>query len=832
MISFKDASIAANRTSAGKSQRRLKRSLLGISVALGITAALSPVGYAATSAGSAATSAPNGVVIQDIQVRGLNRVSLGAVLLALPVRQGDLLTPENVSLAMKRLYATGNFSNVSLQLSGNTLIVNVQERPTIGSITFAGNSQIQEDALRDVIEQQGLRAGEPINEQLLGQIEKSLEDFYHSAGMYQADVKPVLTYLPRNRVDVKLEFYEGEAAAIEQINIVGNKAFTEDELLAQLELRDDVPWWNVVANSRYDAQKFSGDLETLRSYYMDRGYVRFKVDSTQVSMTPDRKGLYLTIAVNEGDLYTIGDCTVQGNTLKYGEDLRNLITLEKGAVYSAHDVTNMEKVLTNYLGKFGYAYSRVTAIPDYDETNKVVNLNFMVEPGQRIYVTNVEITGNTQTDDTVIRRELRQMDGTWLSNEAVETSKNRINRLGFFETADVTIERNGVSSDTATVKTTVKEQPTGSIQGGIGYGTSSGFMISAGISQNNVFGWGTRANVSAYQNDYREHIEFGYTDPYFTVDQISLGGRVYYDNFHGDDADVVSYDNETIGFDLTSGYPLSENVYISYTAGVQRMDITSNKFFLQAVDFWRTYGQGSLSNDFLDFTFRVNLSRNNLDRSVFPTSGSRQNLSVFTTLPEISDLQYYKIDAQTFHYFPLDMEHNFVFAIRGRAAYGDGYGSVDGLDQKLPFFDNFYLGGDQWLRGFKRNSVGPRALYPGANGSVTVDDDDNMGGNALWAVSAEVIVPTPFVSEAYKNQVRTSLFVDAGALWDSNAGDYTAGYRNAPEYDDPSRYSAAAGISVTWMSPVGPLSFNLARPIKEQDGDDSEFFSFEIGGRF
>ncbi len=815
-----------------KNKQHLKHSLLLGGVALGMMAALAPVGFAAPQNAATAASAAQGVRIDNISVRGLNRVSLGAVLLALPVRQGDVLTPDNVSLSMKRLYATGNFSDVSLQLSGNTLIVNVTERPTIGTITFAGNSQIQEDALRDVIEQQGLRTGEPINVQLLGQLEKSLEDFYHSAGMYQADVKPVLTYLPRNRVDIKLEFYEGEAAAIEQINIVGNKAFDEDELLAQLELRDDVPWWNVVANSRYDAQKFSGDLETLRSFYMDRGYVNFKVDSTQVSMTPDRKGLYLTIAVNEGDLYTFGDCTVQGNTLKYGDDMRKLITIQKGEVYSAREVSNMETVLSNYLGKFGYAYSKVTAVPDFDEANKVVNLNFMVDPGQRIYVTNVDIRGNTQTNDTVIRREIRQMDGTWLSNESIEASKARLNRLGYFETVEMNVERNGASPDTASVATTIKEQPTGTIQGGIGYGTSSGFMISAGVSQNNVFGWGTRASISAYQNDYREHVEVGYTDPYFTVDQISLGGRAYYDNFHGDDADVVSYDNETIGFDLTTGYPISENVYVSYTLGVEKMDITSNKFFLQAIDFWRTYGEGSLSNDFLDFTFRFNISRNNLDRTIFPTSGSRQNFSAFATLPEISDLQYYKLDAQTYHYFPLDSDHDFVFAIRGRAAYGDGYGSVDGLDQKLPFFDNFYLGGDQWLRGFERNSVGPRALYPAANGRVTIDDNDNLGGNALWAVSAEIIVPTPFISESYKNQVRTSIFLDAGALWDTNAGEYTAGYAGAPDYDDPGRYSAAAGISLTWMSPVGPLSFSLARPVKEQDGDDSQFFSFDIGGRF
>ena len=650
--------------------------------------------------------------------------------------------------------------------------------------------------------------------------------------MYQAEVKTVFTNLPRNRVDVRLEIYEGTNAKIDQINIVGNKAFEEEEIIGQLELRDDVPWWNVVANSSYDATKFSGDLETIRSFYMDRGYVRFNVDSTQVSVTPDKKNLYLTVAITEGDQYTIGECTVEGNTLKCGEEMQKLITLQKGETYSARDVTNTEKVLSNYLGKFGYAYTKVTAVPTYDDDNKVVNLAFMVDPGERIYITDVIISGNTTTNDTVIRREINQMDGSWLSNEALDVSKARLNRTGYFETADIKLRRNNVASDTATLDTVVKEQPTGSISGGIGYGTSSGLMIQGGISQSNVFGWGTSAHLSAYQNDYREHVEVGYTDPYFFIDRISLGGSIYYDNFHGDDADVVSYDKETIGANLSLGYPLSDNVYLTYTLGAEYINLKSNKFFLQAIDFWRTYGDNGLENDFMNYSLQISINRNNLDRSTFPTSGSRQTASIFATLPQVSDLQYYKAEAQTNHYFPLNSNHTWIFAARGRVAYGDGYGNVDNLEQRLPFFDNFYLGGDRWLRGFKRNSIGPRALYPGTNGTVTIDDDDNLGGNALWALSFELIVPTPFVSESYSNQIRTSLFVDAGCLWDTRSKDYTAGYKDAPDYSDPSNYSASAGLSVTWMSPVGPLSFNFARPIVDQPGDDKEFFSFDIGGRF
>lgn len=797
---------------------RKKALALMVGMALGSSALLAP-----------AQAAPfESFTVEDIEVRGLNRVTLGAVLLALPITEGETLTPEISALSLKRLYATGNFDDVKLSRDGNRMIVTVSERPTIGNVEFAGNSQISEEPLRDVIEQQGMRAGEPLNVQTLNDIKKSLEDFYHSAGMYRAQVKPVLTYLPRNRVDIKLEFTEGESAEIQQINIVGNQHFDEDVLLAQLQLRDDVPWWNFMASQRYDSQKLGADLEALRSYYMDRGYVRFSIDSTSVEMTPDKRGLYLTIAVTEGDQYTVGDCTLRGDTLKYGEEMAKLITLEKGAVYSAREVTAIEESLENYLGKYGYAYSEVRAFPVYDEENKVVNLEFNVVPGSRVYVSQVLITGNTQTDDTVVRREIRQMDGTWLSTEAIDMSKDRLNRTGFYETVDMNVQRVGLNGDTVNVNTVVKEQPTGSITGGIGYGTDSGFMIQGGISQSNVFGWGSRASVSAYDNDYRQHVELGYTEPYFTVDGVSLGGRIYYDKFEGDDADVVAYDNTTTGIEFTAGYPLAENMFISYSVGYEHNDVdNTGDNFVQSDVFWEQYGDGDgvLSGTFDNFNVGLRFSRNNLDRSVFPTAGSRQVFSAFATVPE-SDLQYYKLSAETYHYLPLDSEHDYVIAFRGRAAFGDGYGTKNGEKQRLPFFANFYLGGSEWLRGFDSNSVGPKAWYGNKRDGFN-ESDTSVGGNALWATSFEIIVPTPFISETYKRQVRTSLFCDAGALWDTRDSDY--GFSDDQGAD---KYRASVGVSLSWMSPIGPLVFSLARPVKDYTGDDTQVFNFNIGGRF
>ena len=798
--------------------RRIKLSLMSVLCTLALSSA------------SANSYAQDIMVVNDIEVRGLNRVTLGAVLLALPVQQGDKLDSNLAALSLKRLYATNNFDEVKLSHDKNTLIVTVKERPTIGSVTFAGNSQVDETALKQVIESQGLRSGEALNVQTLSEIKNSLEDFYHSAGMYQATVKPVLTYLPRNRVDVKLEFSEGVGAKIEQINIVGNKAFDEDVLIAQMQLRDDVPWWNFVANQKYDRQKFSADLESLRSYYTNRGYVKFKIKDTAVELTPDKKGIYLTIVIDEGDKYTIGSTALRGNTLKYQTQLQELISLEKGDTYSAAQVASIENSLQDLLGKYGYAYSKVKAYPMFDEENKQVNLEFMVEPGSRIYVSRVDIKGNTSTDDTVIRREIRQMDGTWLSNEAVKISENRLNRTGFFETVNVDVKKAAVANDTVTVETTVKEQPTGAISGGIGYGTDSGILIQAGISQSNVFGWGSSASISAYRNDYRDHFELGYTEPYFTIDQVSLGGRAFYDKFEGEDASVVNYDNETIGFDLTSGYPLSENVYVSYTLGIERNKITNRgAVFWQGLKWWDAYnkqeGNGRQYAEFFNYNATIALSRNNLDKTVFPTSGSRQVLSVFSTIPG-SDLQYYKLSAETYHYFPIDSERDFVFAFRAKGAYGNGYGTKDNVKQTLPFFSNFYIGGSEWLRGFDYNSIGPRAIYKGDNGWYA--SDDAIGGNALWAASAEFIIPTPFVAEAYKRQVRTSLFIDAGALWDSE----TAPTDNCIDFSDPNEYRMSAGVSLTWMSPVGPLVFSLAKSIKDYSGDQTQTFNFNIGGRF
>ena len=768
------------------------------------------------------------VTISEIQIRGLNRVSKGAVLLALPVKEGDLLTKENVALSMRQLYATGDFDEVKLSRDGQKFIVTVKEKPTIGNIEFSGNTNIKEEDLKKILDQQGVSAGDPLNPQKLNQIEKSLEDFYHSSGMYQAKVKAVITNLPRNRADVKIEIIEGKAAEIAQINIVGNKSFDEEVLLAHMELRDDLPWWNFLGSTRYNGQKFRADLESLKSFYMNRGYVNFKVDSTSVEVTPDKKSIYLTIAITEGDQYTIKGTSLRGDTLKYGAELKQAISLEDGEIYNQRRITENEKILASVLGKYGYANSEVRAFPTYDDANKTVTINFNVIPGKRIHVSQVFIDGNDTTDDTVIRRELRQMDGSWLSSEAIEISKARLNRTGYFETVDVTTENAGATDDTVNVRTKVKERPTGSISGGIGFGTDSGLTIQAGISQNNLFGWGKRANISSYENDYRKHMELGLTDPYFTVDRVSLGGRIYLDKYDGDDdEDVVDYSNDSYGLSLSLGYPMSEAWFVNYSVGYEKNKIKNNGTrFEQADYFFKMYGDvNTRTVNLTEYKVGVDLSHNTLDKGVFPTEGSKQSFSISATTPN-SDSHYYKAIAETFHYFPVDTYHEYVFAVRGRVGYGDGYKKKNGVDEVLPFFDNFSLGGSEWLRGFKRNSIGPRALYRNDADTGYYESGNSVGGNAFWTATAEFIVPTPLLPEAYKNSVRTAVFFDAGALWDTNSDKYSV------DYSSPSEYRTSVGVAVTWMSPMGPISFNVAKAIKKYDNDDTEQFNFNLGSSF
>ena len=792
---------------------------------------------------AAVTSKTHEFTVKEIKVTGLYRVTKGAVLLALPIQAGDSVTMDDIQKALKKVYATHNFDNISVSYDDETGVLNLKmtERPTIVKISYAGNDAIKTDQIEDIIKAQGVSVGETLDVIKLKDLERSLEDYYHGMGRYQAKVKAILVYLPRNRVDVKFNFTEGVAAKIEQINIVGNKAFDDERLLAQMELRDQVPWWNFIASRNFNAQKFNGDIETLRSYYMNRGYVRFSIDRTRVEVTPELKGVYLTISLTEGEQYTLDKFNIIGETYGHRDEMQALIPLEKGDIYNAARIAHAEEILSDYMGKYGYAYTKVHAIPEIDDKNKLVSLKFNVEPGKRIYVTDVQIKGNTITTDDVIRREIRQMDGTWLSNENIRVSKRRLNQLGFFETVEVEPKHAGTEVDTVVVEAKVKERPTGSIKAGIGYGTQTGINLSGEISQNNFLGYGGRASIGINTNKYDKKLELSYNEPYLTVDGLSLGASIFYEDFKAGDANIVDYNNTKYGAGLNLGYPLDEHNYITYGVGYEHNKLSQTSAYAQIKRFWSIYASEDRTNNevvFQNYKLSLSFNRNYLDKGVLPTSGDKQNLRFYVTVPG-SDTQYYKMSADTTHFFPLDKESKFIINFRGKAGYGNGYGDKDGYDQILPFFENFYLGGDEWLRGFKYNAVGPRALYATSYmGNRTVlATNTSVGGNAILAGSLQLIVPTPFAEEGYENSLRTSLFVDVGTLWDTNYNpdNYSQCMFNCEymyDFSSPKHYRASAGVTLSWISPLGPLGFTIARPLKKREGDKTEFFSFNIGRTF
>ncbi|ELR63628.1 Outer membrane protein assembly factor YaeT precursor [Photobacterium marinum] len=798
--------------------------------------------------GSSVAQSAEQFVVNDIRFEGLQRVTLGAALLKMPVRVGDNVDERDISEMIQALFDSGNFEDIKVFRDGNALLIKVLERPTIASITFSGNKAIKEEQLKENLDASRISVGEALDRTTLSKIEKGLEDFYYSVGKYNATVKAVVTPLPRNRADLKFVFTEGVSAKIQQINFVGNEVFADDDLQDKFNLQAEVPWWNFLANEKYQKQVLAGDLETLRSHYLNNGYLKYKLEATQVSISPDKKGVYITLKINEGEQYSVQGVSFRGDLVGKAAELNALVTIEAGETYNGAKVTALEEAVKRKLGEMGYAYPQVTTIPDFDEDNQQVSLVVNVDPGKRVYVRNISFSGNTSTKDEVLRREMRQMEGSWLNSKSVERGKERLSRTGFFETVDVQTVRVPGSDDQVDIKYNVKEANAGSINFGVGYGTESGISFQAGIQQDNFLGTGNRFGINAMMNDYQKNISLDYRDPYFTLDGISLGGKIYYNEFEASDANISDYTNQSYGTSLTWGFPFDELNFFEFGLGYDHNKISNTQEYFQIEKFKEIHGfdRGDNVIELDDFDWSISWTRNNLNRGYFPTAGNHQRASFRMTIPG-SDAQYFKMQYDVRQYFPLNEGHDFSLLLRGRLGYGNGYGTTDnGSDHLLPFYENFYAGGFSTLRGFRSNTVGPKAIYVsgcpsggiggGGNNNCAVGTDDAAGGNAVALASMELIVPTPFASDEVRNQIRTSLFVDAGTVWDTEFNpDEVGRYINdtfSDDYSDPSLIRASYGAALQWMSPMGPLVFSIARPIKKYDGDDEEFFTFTIGRTF
>ncbi|MBD0784922.1 outer membrane protein assembly factor BamA [Vibrio sp. Y2-5] len=803
--------------------------------------AMKKILFATLLATSVSANSAENFVVQDIQINGLQRVALGAALLKMPVRIGDSVDSQDVAGIIKALYASGNFEDVKVLRDGDVLVVEVKERPTIATVSFSGNKAIKEEQLQQNLDASGIRVGEALDRTTLSNIEKGLEDFYYSVGKYNATVQAVVTPLPRNRADLKFVFTEGVSAKIQQINFIGNQVFSDEELLSRFNLNVDVAWWNFLSDDKYQKQVLAGDIEALRSYYLDRGYLKFQVESTNVSISPDKKGVYIALNLTEGEPYTVKGVKFRGELIGKEDEFNALIPFEDGETYNGSAVTQLEEGVKRVLGEAGYAYPQVRTIPEFNDETKEVSLVVNVEAGKRIYVRDIRFVGNNATRDEVLRREMRQMEGSWLSSKAIDTGKARLSRLGFFETVDVQTVRVPGSEDQVDLVYNVKEANSGSVNFGIGYGTESGVSFQVGLQQDNFLGTGNRVGISAMTNDYQKNVTLEYRDPYWNLDGVSLGGKVFYNQFEASEAGIVDYTNESYGTNLTWGFPFDELNRFEFGVGYTHNKLGNLSPYLQVERFLvaqasNVDSDGSLITN--DFDINLSWTRNNLNKGYFPTAGNYQRAFYKMTVPG-SDAQFFKLQYDVRQYFPLTKKHEFALLLRGRLGYGNGYGQTDGNDNLYPFYENFYAGGFTSLRGFGSNSAGPKAVYrdySSSNNGTDIASDESVGGNAVALGSVELIFPTPFASDEARNQIRTSIFFDMASVWDTEFDyrDGGAGYGNEYYYDysDPTNYRSSYGVALQWMSPMGPLVFSLAKPIKIYEGDDEEFFTFTIGKTF
>ena len=736
-------------------------------------------------------------VIEDIRVEGLQRISAGTVFNYLPVKAGSRITPREYPEIIRALFKTGFFTDVNLERDGNVLVVAVSERPAIAEIKLTGNEDIPTDELTKSLEDVGLAEGRVFDRALLDKIQQELFRQYYARGKYAVKVDTTVQPLPRNRVAIDIDISEGVAARIRQIRIIGNHAFPEDELLGQFQLSTS-GWLSILTkDDQYSKQKLGADIESLRSFYLDRGYLKFNVESTQVSITPNKKDIYITINVSEGDRYSIKDVSLAGDLIVPEDQLQALITMQPGDVFSRAAMTSTSTAITERLGDDGYAFANVNTVPNLDEATKQVQLTFVVDPGKRVYVRRINFSGNFKTHDEVLRREMRQVEGAWFSTEDVNRSRTRLERLGFLESVNVETPSVPGTTDQVDVDFAVTERASGNFVFGVGYGQDAGVLFNASLNQNNFLGTGKQLNLVFNNSQINTEYSIDYNNPYYTVDGISRGFRAYYRTTDAAEANVANYVTDAYGGDVNFGIPVSETEFVRTGFGIENIKVKTNDDTPEEIiSFLDENG-----DEYLNYRLDASWSRDSRNRTVFADQGSLDRVVGELTLPG-SGAEYYKLRYKHLSYFAIT--ESLTLSLGGELGVGDGYGDFD----ELPFFENFYAGGLRTVRGYKSNTLGPRYA-----------DDDPSGGALLTVATAELLIPVPFLGE-YANSTRLSGFSDVGNVF-GTIGDFEA-----------NELRVTVGIAAAWLSPMGPLALSFAAPLNEKEGDEPEAVQFSFGVPF
>lgn len=737
-------------------------------------------------------------VIKDIRVEGLQRTEPGTVFNYLPVKVGDTFSDDKAESAIKALFATGFFADVRIETENNVVIVAIAERPVIAELNINGSKEFDSKQLKKALKDNGLAESRVFDKSVLEQAEQELKRQYYSKGKYSVQINTKVTKLERNRVAVTMDIDEGVAARIKQIKIVGTKAFKEGDLLDEFALTDSgwLTW--LTRDDQYSKQKLQGDLERLRSYYLNRGYFEFNIDSTQVSISPDKRDVYITVNVSEGEKYTVSDVRFAGDLTVPEATLKPLVQIKPGETFTRDKVNDTVSAITDLLGNSGYAFANVNAVPEVDKDKHQVAFTFFVDPGRRVYVRRINVAGNTRTRDEVIRREMRQMESGWYDNQKIKRSKERLDLLGYF--TDVNVETPAVTDtpDQVDVNVSVTEKPTGSVQLGAGFSQDNGFALSASISQTNFFGSGKAVSAGFNTDKVNEFYNLSFTDPYFTVDGTSLGYDVYRKTYDPSQKDRGQYKTKTDGIMVRAGVPITEFDRINFSAGVERTKIglfsDSPKRY---VDFVNEYSSSNFS-----LLASASWARDTRDSALWPTKGSVSKAAAEFALPG-GDVQYYRFSVGNQWYYPLSK--NLTLMLNGELGMVNSWSS-----KKLPFYENFYLGGISSVRGFESGTIGAQ------------DENNNAYGGTRRAVfNAEVLFPFPGLHD--DKTLRLSTFFDVGTVF---GGQFNSGLT----WRDNLRYSAGLGLS--WVSPLGPMRFSFSQPLHKKSNDHLERFQFTLGTSF
>ena len=774
---------------------------------------------------NASAAHAQGFKIADIRINGLQRVSAGSVFGALPLNVGEQVDDQQLVESTRALFKTGFFQDIQLGRDGDVLVITVVERPSIASIDIEGNKAISTDDLMKGLKQSGLAEGEVFQRATLEGVRNELLRQYVAQGRYSAAVDAEVVAQPRNRVGLKIKIDEGEVAAIKHINVVGNSVFDQAELDDQFTLKTS-NWLSFFKNDdKYAREKLSGDLERLRSYYMDRGYINMEIVSTQVSISPDKKQVFITVNISEGAKFTVRDIKLRGDLKVPEEQISALLLVQKGQVFSRKLMTTTSDLITRRLGNEGYTFANVNAVPTPSKDGNTVDIEFVVDPGKRAYANRINFRGNTKTEDQVLRREMRQMEGGWASTYLIDQSKTRLERLGYFKEVNVETPAVAGVDDQVDVNYSVEEQSSGSITASVGFAQSAGLILGGSITQNNFLGTGNSASLGLTRSEYQSKYNIGFTDPYFTKDGVSLGYNAFYNktdyNDYYDDG-VSYYSINSYGAGATLGYPINETSRISFGLTAQHDSIEPGTYSADEIyDFIDREGK-----EFTNFKANLGWSESTLNKGILATRGYSQNLNLMVTVPG-SDLSFYKIDYTGQTFLPVSASTSLRF--HTKLGYGNGYGSTDGL----PFYENYTAGGEGTVRGFESGTLGPRntpatGTYSSAGQAYYSDrDTEALGGNIMITGGVEYLFPMPFIKD--NKSLRTSLFWDVGSVYSDKCYLSTT---TGCDGVDLSQMASSVGVGVTWYSPMGPLSVNLALPIRKPDDAETQVFQFSMGQTF